>query len=220
MKHIVYIVLATTLFTLSCKKNKTELKLKIEGVTLDSKAIAYPQVPGVNLLLEEKKLEGGVFNSTFVEVGSFTSDNTGAYHFDFIKRNTVEFRLTASKENFFPYQEALDPSLIKPGITYNKNVNLIPKAWLRTTVINENPVDENDKITVKYLNANFDCDCCSNVPTDYVGMAIDETTTCKIYGNTWIKYLTTVHRYGTPDITVIDSIFCNSFDTTNVVIGY
>lgn len=220
MKKIVLLTLATTLFIFSCKKNKTELTHKIEGVTLDSRAIAYPEVAGVNLLLEEKKLEGGVFNGAFVEVATTTSDQFGNYEFSFEKRNTVEYQLTATKPNFFPYQQALDPSLIKPGLTYDKNVYLVPKAWVKTEIINEQPLDQSDEVTFKFANASFDCDCCTNALTTYTGTVVNETAVCQVFGNKWMKYITTVSRTGYPQIITIDSVYCSSFDTTTVEIHY
>jgi len=220
MKKIVILVLTSALFILSCNKNKTELTHKIEGVTLDSRAIAYPEIKNVSLLLEEKKLEGGVFNGSFVEIKTITSDDFGRFSFSFDKRNTLEYRLTATKENYFPYVQALDPSLIKPGLTYDKNVNLIPQGWLESEIINEEPLDEFDEVTFKLLNANFNCDCCTNAESTFIGTNVNETSLCMVYGNKWIKYLTIVNRTGTPAITTVDSIYCSSFDTTKVEIHY
>lgn len=218
MRKILYLLAATLLFA-TCKK-KEPLTLHIEGVTLDDNAIAFAEVAGVQLKLEDKVLEGGVYNNNFQEVTTIQSDEFGKFKFDFDKRSTVEYRLTATKENFYDYVTILNPELIKPGLTYDKNVLLKPKAKLATVINNVNPETESDNITFRLLNAHFECACCTNETRILTGMAVSDSTTCNIWGNSWVKYLYTVNRVGVSPVTTIDSLFCHSFETSRIEIDY
>lgn len=219
MKVSSWLVLFLSVIIISSCNKDDVVKLTIAGKVEDPKALLNQSVAGVELKLLHNSLEGGVFSNSFSEIMSVTSGANGAYQFEFDRDNTISYKITGQKTNYFDLEVLINPDNIDPGTTYTKNLSLKPKAHLSMNIVNSDPEGPTDQITFQYLNANFNCSCCDNDDLILTGTDVDTTDVCALEGNSWIKYYYIVDK---PSLflSVLDSVYCNSFDTTYVQIGY
>jgi hypothetical protein len=205
------------LFLTSCEKEDETPNLNIQGRILDSST--GNGVAGASVQLSQKVLSGGTFSSIFQPVGTVSTNSNGNFAFEFPREAASEMRLVIERDNYFGKTIEINPDNVTIGSPYTTNVQIDPRAWLRWTLINQMPLSAQDLITFELLNANFACECCSNEQFSFTGMSVNETEKCQLVGNFMMRYRYTVIK-DTLNQTIIDSVFCSSFDTTFVSIQY
>lgn len=217
MKRLFLIIFSLFLLFPACKKDDIN-SLSIAGKVRDGRNNAG--LSGVNVNFEEKILEGGAFNSSFQTAAQGNTDGSGNYELDFERKNAVEYQIEFSKNGYFPRTFEINPENVSLDETYTRNAVLNARAEVELQLVNQTPVNSQDQIRFRYLNAIFDdCFCCNNDFLVLQGTAVDSTKSCEIHGDFLIKYVYEVTKNDTT-ITTVDSLFCPAFTTTQIVITY
>jgi len=202
------------LFTFSCKK-KEEVYL-LEGKVTNART--GQGIGGAQVEVERTTTSNTVVSGGFSTADNATTSSDGSFALEWPSERLVEARLKASATNYFSRTVDLRTDDFAPEEIVRKNIALYPQASIRIHLLNQFTVGGGDVLIFSLPNAVFDCNCCSNDESTYVG-PLDTTYTCKVYGDTWIKYRTRVGSI-TQDSLSIDSIFCPSFQTTDLFVPY
>lgn len=216
-KSLLAVLLISVLFLSSCEKEEESPSLNIQGRILDS--TTGNGVEGASVQLSQKVLNEGTFSSIFQPVGTVNTSSNGNFAFEFPREAASEMRLVIETDNYFGKTIEINPDNVTIGSPYSTNIQIDPRAWLRWTLINQMPLSSQDLINFELLDANFTCECCANDQYSFSGMNVNESEKCQLIGNFMMTYRYTVIK-DTLNQTVIDSVFCTSFDTTFVSIQY
>lgn len=199
----------------SCRKAE-DISFTIRGVVTDSRNGAG--LAGVKVTIDEKVVEGGSLSGAFTQAAEAISASDGSYELTFPRRNALEYRVDFEKAQYFTVRENLNPDLLSPDADFDLPAVIIPEAHLQMHFYNANPHSDDDLFRFRKLNALFECLCCNNDWIDLEGMDADTTLTCKLHGDHLLTYTYLVFKE--EDVTVVDSIYCPAFHTTELNIGY
>jgi hypothetical protein len=198
----------------SCKKeNKNYI---LEGRVINARQSQPLQ--GVNVDLSKQVVGGGTFNGSFNNAASGSTNGAGDYKLEWPRENFAALRLNVSKVDFFSVQMDLPPSDFNAGEAVTRNISLYPKATVQVSINHLINASEFDNYEFSFMNAQFDCACCTNEGKVFQG-AIDTTFECLIYGDTWLKYSQEINT-AQVDSVAIDSIWCPAFQTTQIGLSY
>ena len=213
----IFLVLIVISTVVACKKESVG-QLRVDGKVTDSRNGTGVSSARVNL--NEQVLEGGSFSSAFSQAGTSTSASNGSFELVFDRRNAVSYELEVLKEGYFDKVYTINPENVTTTGAYTKNVLFTPIATLQTRLVNTSPLNGNDRIRFRYLNANFDgCACCDNEFVVIDGTSVDSILTCDLHGDFLIKYVWEVTRNDTTT-TYVDSLYCPAFMTSELEIAY
>lgn len=201
----------------SCKKEDQTPNLQIQGRVIDNST--GNGVSSASVRLSQQVLSDGTFSSIFQPVGTVNTSSNGSFNFEFPREAASEFKLEIEKQNYFSREISINPDNVGVGSAFTINPAIAPMAWARYTIENANPLSSADQATFQYLNASFQCDCCTNELMTFTGMAVNESEKCLLEGNFYLKYRYTVDK-DTIQLNVIDSVYCTAFDTTYISIQY
>lgn len=199
----------------ACKKTKNQ------EVTVEGKITDYRNGNGMSdvyLVMDEQVVSGGVLSGGFTTVAETSTNNDGSYKLEFSRSNALTYRLGIEKTGFFDREIDINPEDISPDSPYNLSIALVPEATVSVRLVNTAPIDNNDLIKFRYLSPNFNCECCTSDILQGEGMDVDLTSTCKLYGDSWIYYRWDIFK--DTDTTFVDSVYCPAFQTTNILIEY
>jgi len=198
------------LVTVACKKPSENYK--IEGSTTDaSTGIALPYV---TVAFEQKSLVNGVFTDYFLEAARATSDYSGAYKLEWKKENITDARLLVSREFYYPQEISIAPDDLRNQTNLTKYLALWPKSSVLVNLQNNSgaPI-----IQFNWVGTNFSCNCCTSSVRTFNNIA-DTVFQCNVYGGRWLKYNCVITSSSGTDF-LLDSIFCQSFQTNNLVLN-
>lgn len=222
MKNTTVILLSTLAFFLSisscCTDNSCTSSYIIEGF-VTSASDNTPCV-GFEIELEEKVVEGGMLNSFFETAGTATTDAQGYYRIEFPRRSVVEFKIKVEKEGWFPFTKSIDPELFLPDSPVENNMQTTPRADLDLRVINLPPTTEDDKMRVRLLKTFEQYSTCDAEWRVFFGKDIDTTLSCITPGDVWMPYLSIDQTDPEAEVTIIDSVYCPSFEITTINVLY
>jgi hypothetical protein len=190
MNKALLLILVATALLVTCKKGNFDQR--IEGVVTNG--TLGGNMSGIQIKLKKQSITSGVFNTNYETVAETTSASDGSYSIDFKRENVAGYKLEARKENYFDRDFLINPDNISPGDVYTRNITMLARADFRVEVENTTPLNNNDVLTYHNLNANFSCDCCDNEDRIYGGTDINESATCGVWGNYWIKYFYQVEK--------------------------
>lgn len=207
------LTVAITIF--SCKKEDDE-NIIISGT------VTNPQngrvISGVNVYLDGKILDGGVFNDNYSEIASGTTDASGKFEIKTAYQVVSSYRIRAFKTNYFDASNIISSESIQKGSNYTNNLSILPAGWVRLNINNVVNLP-GDEIHYKYAGTPQSCyDCCSNEYLIGTGN-YHATYKCKVVGNSYSKFYWTVTRNGIIN-PFTDSVYCAAFDTTVFNLGY
>ncbi len=211
-----FVLISVFVLETSCKKEPKTIK--IWGSVSDA---AGNKVSGVKVGLQGTLLEGGSFSSGFSDMASSNTNSSGSYEISTEWKVVDKYKIKLFKQNYFDNSFNYLANDIPSGADVNKNLVIHPVAWIKISVNNINPYDDNDQISYKYDNNEpFTCfDCCNNSSTIGYGSIYSNVLICKLKGNanakvTWVvKKDNTIQSYN-------QNIFCTAFDTTEISINY
>ena len=212
-RNAVLLVLIILLST--CKKE--DLELYITGNVSDPNQMMT--VAGASVVLSGKELSGGTFNNNFNTIASTATNGNGDFEFQFERRTISQYRIRVTKEGYFEKNILITGDAVQPDVTYNVNIESIPKAYYKLRLENSNPFDDTDRITYRNTNAELACNCCNDQNVTILGMAVDTTYTCIHEGASWLKYFYEVEKNNNTN-SFIDSVYLIPFDTTANHITY
>ncbi len=199
----------------SCKKENTDFHLKGNVVAGNS---SNP-LSAVSVEVQKQVVAGGTFGSGHTTAKQGNTDSGGNYDLQWPRENFTDLKLIASKSQYIPREFALNITDFEQGNIVVKNFEMYPEAYINVNIINAGITNESDAFNFTFTNANFDCFCCNNGWKYFVGAAVDSSFQCKIYGDTWLKYQKQTYTIQGDSI-ANDSIWCPSFQTTNLNITY
>lgn len=203
------------LFFISCKKEKN--KYNLFGVVVA--AHTQQGLSDVNLDLQKQSVESGVYSSTYNSTAQSTSNNKGEYSITWDRENFAALKLICEKQHYIKTEIDLDIERFDAGDQVPLNVIVHPEAFIQVHIRNASAAEVTDQFRFTFANANFDCVCCSNEWKQFSGADIDTTFTCRLYGETWLRFQKDYYT-AQNDTMLIDSIYCPAFQTTNLEISY
>lgn len=211
----ILLVLLLALHTQSCKRN-TETNYHIRGQVTD--ADDGTALAGVSIEIEKQVVQNGIYGNTYQNALVTSTNSSGAFEGSWLRENFAALRLLATKDNYISSEKSLDIDDFEGGSAVIQNVAIYKEAFssLRFQHFNGS---SNDRLSFTFLNAIFDCNCCSNGWKTWQGADIDTTLTCRAYGNRWLKYQV-LTQLGSSDTSYVDSIYCEAFTTTSRNIQY
>lgn len=210
------VFLCTSLALSACKKEESQ-NLAMQGTITDGRN--GEPLSGVSAVVSHQKISNGVFSLNFVEAARSITDGSGNYSMSWDRANSNSIKLTGSLENYITRSAFVNPSSITPGSVYTQNLVMFPEAFIRVRLVNELPSAEADNINFRFKDVSFDCACCDINPKSFTGATVDTAFTCKLYGDTWLKYMRIVAT-NEADTTITDSIFVPAFQTSQIDIFY
>ncbi|MFT4778647.1 MAG: hypothetical protein ACI80P_001540 [Flavobacteriales bacterium] len=208
-------LIVSFLFLIACNKNDVE-GMQIEGEIRDSRHGAG--VSAASVLVQEQVVEGGALNGALQFAVQTTSDGGGEYTANFERKNALTYNIDFTKAGYFDVTREVNPDNLSPGVGYTVNTVMTPEAFIEVNIFNANPETSEDFMRFRYMNANFDCECCGNSWMEFTGTIVDSTLTCRLHGDYTLYYTFEVNRG--EEIIEFDSIFCPAFQTTVLNIGY
>lgn len=183
----------SVIFLSECKKPESS-SLLISGIVSNEQTNEV--LSDVQVSLKTRSLQSGTFNNNFQTIGSDQTDNSGIYEFEFQNSSIASIQLTFEKEGYFLKEIEVSPDDIDLVNGFELNVFLNSVAEINLNLVNQTPVNDDDKIEFKYTNASFVCSCCNNEERILAGTSIDTTLTCFTPGNITLKYLSFVTKAG------------------------
>jgi len=213
-RYLLTIAFSLLLMLMGCKKDNT-VQYSIQGKVTD--ADDGSALSGVSIEIEKQVVQNGIYGNTYQNALRTTTDSNGDFSGSWPRENFAALRLLAEKNNYILAERTLDVDAFGNDAVL-ENVALYKEAFasLHFTHANGNA---SDRLSFTFLNANFNCNCCSNGWKTWQTEAIDTTITCRVYGNRWLKYQV-LTQIGTADSSYVDSMYCNAFITTTRDIQY
>ncbi len=217
MKRTIYftvfaLILSVLLF--QCKKEKGEYTLT--GKVTHGRTGAAINGAAVNV--QKKVVGNSTYSAAYATAANTQTDGSGNFSMTFERENFAALKLSGSYPQFIAKEQELNVSNFTVGTPYTQNLQLYPEAYIQLNITNTLPSEDEDLLKFTFINAHFDCFCCSNGFKNYTG-AVDTTVTCKLYGDQWLKYQANFN-FGGPDSVLVDSIWCPAFQTTQLNITY
>ena len=186
----------------SCKPDP--LQYRIRGEVYEG-GTSGPHLGGQVKLLT-KSVQDGVLQDYFVESASMGIEGDGSYGLDFDISNLLACRLIAQDNNYYSDTVDISPDAIRNANPFTQNFRLYKTASVRVHLVRTGTYAN---VNFNWVNANFQCDCCSNATRNFPGLT-DTTFACPVYGEYWLKYFVLINSTsGTT--TVSDSIYCQPY---------
>lgn len=209
-------VLAAAVLIVGCRKGPV-FELEIIGTA--TSAADGSALPGVQIQLWEKVLEGGSLSNTAELAASATTDATGAYSMTFERRNASEYDIRYSGSGLVDGSVFINPESVVPGTPRCVNLSIPEATNVVTVLVNSNPETVEDQIVFRFLNATSPCVCCNNDEVVITGNAVDSTRTCIEHSGKWLRYFATVDRIsGT--YTILDSVYTEPQQDVQILLAY
>lgn len=216
MKTLHFFSILTLIIILipSCKKENTDYR--IGGVVYGANDQNY--LSGVQVTVKKQVVASGTFTNSFSTAASMTTSQDGAFSLTWPRENFAELQLVCTKNQYITVEKDLPVTRFTTDNFVMTEVMMHPEAFLRVHVNNTGSSLPADQFRYTLVNAEFDCTCCTNEWRAFTGI-IDTTYECRLYGDTWIKY---IREIVTADLdTVIqDSVWCPAFQTTELNLEY
>jgi len=205
----------TLLLAVSCRKEGSA-SYSISGKVTD--ADDNTPLSGVQVEVEKQVVQNGVFGNTYQRALITETNSNGHYEGNWPRENFAALRILAELDNYIPANISLNVDEFEGGETVFQNIELHKEAFASLRFLHSGG-NATDRLSFTFLNANFNCSCCSNGWKTWQSAEIDTTFTCRVYGNRWLKYQVQT-QFGFTDSTFVDSIYCVAFDTTSRAIQY
>lgn len=199
---------------LSCKKD--DEKITVTGTVVDPQS--GNAISGVNVYLDGKVLNSGIYNEDYSEIASGTTDGSGNFKIETTWQVVSCYRIRAFRNNYFEDQIVVPAESISKGQTYSTSLSLLPVAWIRVNINNVVGYAD-DEIQYKFNGTPQTCmDCCHN--SFLIGSGnYHAVYKCRAVGNRFNRLYWTVKRNGLIN-PFADSVYCVAFDTTALNIRY
>ncbi|MCF8298405.1 MAG: carboxypeptidase-like regulatory domain-containing protein [Saprospiraceae bacterium] len=208
-KTSLILILLIFISSFSCKKDDN--KVKIKGNVYDPQL--NQAVSGAYVSISSSKITGGVYNPNYVEITSTTTDASGNYEMEITIEKVGGYKLFINKDKYFENEVLITTEAMEANDTYSGTYDIYPEAWINLHV--QNVGFYYDEIKYHFAKGALQCSqCCNSEWVTGIGYSYDETTNCRVHGNSYIEinYLT---KKGNDTYNNTDSVFCKVFETTN-----
>ncbi|MEY3399317.1 MAG: hypothetical protein RL220_1911 [Bacteroidota bacterium] len=212
-------ILLTIIFVFalgSCRKEES-LNFTIQGKILNARS--GEPLSGAHVEVRQQVVENGVFSAIYSEAAETLTAPDGGYNLTWARENIAGLRLLIDKEQYISRQLDLSVSAVESGDVYTLHSSLYPEAFVTVHISNTASANPSDQFSFRYDDAQFDCTCCNEDWKIFTGSDTDTTFTCRLYGDTWLKYvqqITTIEA----DTLIVDSIWCPAFQDTPLDLTY
>lgn len=214
--HILLIILVAASVA-GCHKDRKENYL-ISGVIIDNRQSI--NVENVKVNLRGQKMESGSWNSNYNIIETQYTDNSGSFSFDVEADYYSGFKLEFEKSGYFTSEELLNPENLRKGEDYKMNYYIDPEAFISIHIKNNLPYNNSDQISVRISGTLPEgYGCCQDTTGILYGMNVDETTVCKVYGNSVITLNWNIIKNHVSN-GYSEDINCPVFDTTYFELSY
>lgn len=202
----------------ACKKDK-EANYALTGIVRDGDT--GEALSDVTIAIEKQVINNGVFGENFSTAATARTNTSGAFSATWSRENFAALRLIAQKSNYIDVEQDLDIDAFKAAPDYTLGIDyaMHKEAFVNVRLRNTGNSSSQDVCSFTFLNAEFDCNCCSNAWRTFEGASVDTAFTCRVYGDRWIKYqVQTSSAFN--DSIFVDSIYCSAFVTSVREIDY
>lgn len=205
---IFFILLSLT----QCKKEKGEYS--IQGKITHARTGNSLSSAAVNI--QKKTVANSTYSAAYSVAANTSTDAQGNYSMVFERENFAALKLVSSYPQFISKEVELNVGSFKVGTPVTKNVQLYPEAFIQVNLHSNDP--QMSEIAFTFLNAHFDCVCCTTDSKYFPGV-IDTSFSCKLYGDQWLKYKYQFSISG-QDSLAVDSIWCPAFETQQLNLSF
>lgn len=209
------LALLSLLVWCGCKKEESQI-YKIKGQIFN--AIDDSPMQSASVIVSHQVIANGVYNSNYTQAAETSSDAQGNYAMEWDRTNSNGIKVVASYPEYISKTVYLNPADLTVNEAYNQNLTLQPQAFIQVNARNTGGATT-DFFGLRWINAEFECSCCSNSLQIGFNGAVDTTYTCKLYGNTWLLFDKTFNT-AEQDTTIRDSIFVPAFQTSVLEFDY
>ncbi len=217
MYRLLTIICFVLILFSSCSKEQYE-PVTISGTVIDEQQ-AIP-VQNVTVKLKVQKLESGAYNANYSTLMALPTNKDGKFTFTFKASYYASYKLILEKDNYFDKEIEINPDLIVKGQDYNEDYYITPAAWLSVHILNLYSYDETDSFSYSLSGDLPLCmECCTGTMQTYEGMSIDNTSVCKVKGNSDISIIWTKTKNHITE-SGIATVFCAVFDTSSYDLSY
>jgi hypothetical protein len=215
---VICLLIYCTYLLAGCKKDESK-SYALSGRVLDGDS--GEGISQVEVTVEKQVIQNGIFGETWLDASSATTSANGAFACEWPRENFAALKVKTEKQNYVGVIKNLDVDAFKTADNNALTTDLLMyrEGFITVNLHNGGQAAEQDRLAFTFLNANFECNCCSNFWRIFEGASVDTAFTCRIYGDRWLKYQvnTTV---GFSDSIFVDSVYCPAFATTAVQIDY
>jgi len=216
MKSFRILSIALIVTFLGCKKDDP-LNYSIQGKIVNARTGA--PILGVIVKMQQQVIENGIFTGLYTDAAQTTTDGAGNFLMTWTRENIAAFRLALDKDLYIPRDIDISTSSLGANDVFTYNAQLFPEAFISVHIKNELPANLIDQFNFRFDDTHFDCNCCNDDWKYFSGDNIDSTFTCRIYGDSWIQYERDIQTFE-QDTTILDSLFCPSFITSELELNY
>ena len=205
------------LYTGCCREDCANTYI-LEGTLISS--VDNLPCEGFEIVLEEQVLESGVLNGFFEEVAITNTDGAGFFRIEFPRKNALAYRLKVEEDGWFNLEKDLDPEGFLPDVAFHLDLMTTPVSELFITISNMPPSTDDDIARFRLLKSFSEY---TNCHTDWVvfnGEGIDSTWNCVLPGGTWMPYLFIDQTDPEDEISTTDSVFCEPFSSSQILVEY
>lgn len=199
----------------SCKKDDSKFYLR-GGVYHGDENYAMGDV---QLTMYKQVLQNGIFGSSYSAAVSGSSQPNGLYELTWERENFAALKLVAQREQYVTREFVMNVNDFAAGEPVMMNVAMYPEAFIHVRILNSGQTAAGDVCNFTFVNAAFECACCSNGWKEFEGAVLDTGFTCRLYGNRWLKFQRNIDTVEA-DTVIVDSVWCPAFQTTEVLLEH
>jgi hypothetical protein len=216
IKNTHFLLFALILLISNCKKEENKSFI-LKGQVTDARSGSA--MGNVQIIAEQQLLEGGSFGGFYSEAAKGNTTSNGDFLLEWDNANIVEARVTGSFEGYITRVYNLNASSFQPGEEVTQNLSLFPEANIKVRLLKSGVVSNATQINYRFENADFDCLCCNNNWRNITANYTDTTFTCRVYGDTWLRYRYEILQPG-ETVFMRDSIFCTRNSLSNLTVEW
>jgi len=193
-------------------------RIEISGTLLDpNQGIS---VSGAKVELWTRLIESGVFTANYHLEETQVSDKEGKFSFDLPVKNWTGIRLVFSKRGYYGWEYEVNMNQVNNYHAVTSDFQLLPKAWAKFLVKNNNPFDDSDYFEFRIMNGYTGCDiCCHGEKYQFFGLAVQQDILCQLVGHQDVIIQMSTRKNG-EQVFSTRSWFVPAFDTTEIELYY
>lgn len=178
-------------------------------------------VQDASVVLLAQTIVDGTWSTSFSKQEETTTDASGAFKFDLEFDYNPAFKLEVEKTDYFDLEYEIPTADFVNGTSFTKSFEMYPKGYVSLNIVNVNPVDSNDVITLRFKDWETSCSgCCFSGFFEFTGDEVNETYECAVYGEDsyMIEYFVTKKDLGTTNYS--KNFDLDAFQQANISIEY
>jgi hypothetical protein len=201
---------------LGCKKDEA-LNYTISGTIVNGRTGA--PVSGLEVKIQQKVISDGVYSALFTDAASAITDVNGSYSMTWKRENVAAFQMLLDKDQYISREISLSPTSLDANENFTYNAHIFAEAFITVHLSNTEETSAVDLCNFRFDDTDFDCNCCTEAWVNTFGADVDSTWTCRVYGDSWIRYVRDIATFEV-DTILTDSIWCPAFQNTPLEVNF